>query len=74
MRVFRQCLLLALYLRYARSAMLPRSPYEKRISSLLSLVPDRVAGPQPNPLRDWPVLLLRFGELLLRAERLVGLV
>lgn len=37
------------------------------------VVPDGVAGPQSNPLRDRAVLLLRLCELLLRAERLVGL-
>ena len=36
-------------------------------------VPDGVVGAQSNPLRDRTVLLLRFGELLLGAERLVGL-
>jgi len=38
-----------------------------------SVVPDGVAGPETNPLRDRPVLLLRLGELLLRTERLVAL-
>lgn len=37
------------------------------------VVPDRVARPQPNPLWDGSVLLLRFRELLLRSEGLVGL-
>ena len=36
-------------------------------------LPDRVARPQPNPLWDGSVLLLRFRELLLRSEGLVGL-
>ena len=38
-----------------------------------AIVPDGVAGLEANPLRNRPVLLLRLGELLLRAERLVGL-
>lgn len=36
--------------------------------SSLGVVPDGVAGPQANPLRDGAVLLLRFGKLLLGAE------
>jgi hypothetical protein len=36
-------------------------------------VPDGVAGPQANPLRDGAVLLLRARKLLLGAERLLGL-
>lgn len=36
-------------------------------------IPDGVTGPQSDPLRDGAVLLLRLRELLLRAERLVGL-
>jgi len=31
-------------------------------------IPDSVAGPQANPLRDGAVLLLRAGKLLLGAE------
>lgn len=38
-----------------------------------SIVPDGVVGAQTDPLRDGTVLLLRLGELLLGAERLVGL-
>ena len=38
------------------------------------VVPDGVAGPQSNPLRDRAVLLLRLRELLLGAERLVRLL
>ena len=36
-------------------------------------VPDGVAGPQANPLRDGAVLLLRAGKLLLGAEGLLAL-
>lgn len=36
-------------------------------------VPDRVTSSKTDPLWDGTVLLLRLGELLLRAERLVGL-
>lgn len=36
-------------------------------------VPDGVAGAQANPLGNGAVLLLRLGELLLRAESLVAL-
>ena len=35
--------------------------------------PNGVAGPQTNPLRNGPVLLLSFGKLHFRAERLVRL-
>lgn len=40
--------------------------------SPLSVVADGVAGPETDPLGDRAVLLLRLGELLLRAERLVA--
>lgn len=36
-------------------------------------IPDGVTSPQANPLGNGPVLLLCSGELLLGAERLVGL-
>ena len=36
-------------------------------------VPNRIPSSQPDPLRDRTVLLLRFRELLLRAEGFVGL-
>jgi hypothetical protein len=36
-------------------------------------VPDSVTSSETDPLRDGAVLLLRFGELLLRAEGLVAL-
>ena len=36
-------------------------------------VPDGVAGAKANPLGNGTVLLLRLGELLLRAESLVAL-
>lgn len=36
-------------------------------------IPDGVASLQANPLGDGPVLLLGLGQLLLGAERLVGL-
>lgn len=38
-----------------------------------SIVPDSVVGTQTDPLRDGTVLLLGLGQLLLGAERLVGL-
>ena len=38
-----------------------------------SFVPDGVVGAQTDPLRDGTVLLLGLGQLLLGAERLVGL-
>jgi hypothetical protein len=38
-----------------------------------SIVPDGVVGAQTDPLRDGTVLLLGLGQLLLGAERLVGL-
>ena len=37
------------------------------------IVPNGVASPETDPLGDRAVLLLRLGELLLRAERLVAL-
>lgn len=37
------------------------------------IVPDGVVRSETNPLRDGAVLLLRLGELLLGAERLVAL-
>lgn len=37
------------------------------------IVPDGVVRSETNPLGDGTVLLLRLGELLLRAERLVAL-
>ena len=38
-----------------------------------NIVPDGVASPKADPLRNWAVLLLRLCELLLGAEGLVGL-
>lgn len=43
------------------------------ISLAGSIVPDGVVRSEANPLGDGTVLLLRLGELLLRAERLVAL-
>ena len=40
--------------------------------SPLGVVSDGVASPEANPLGDRAVLLLRLGELLLRAESLVA--
>ena len=37
------------------------------------VLPNSVAGPQANPLRDGAILLLRFRELLLCAEGFVAL-
>ena len=81
-RVLRQCLRLALYLNTKTSACcsirdltLVTPQYPPRMSAYLeSFVPDGVVGSQSNPLRNRAVLLLRFGELLLGAERLVRLV
>ena len=39
----------------------------------ISNAPNRIPSSQPYPLRDRTVLLLRFRELLLRAEGFVGL-
>lgn len=51
------------------------SPSYSAMSKHFSVVvPDGVAGPQSNPLRDRAVLLLRLRELLLGAERLVRLL
>ncbi len=44
---------------------------EVRWSKLI--VPDGVTSSQSDPLRNWTVLLLGSGELLLRTEGLVGL-
>lgn len=86
MRVLRQCLLLALYLVWPCQLLVPCPSCVGRMSipGILNLVeftaefeiiviPDGVASPQSNPLGDRAVLLLRLCELLLRAERLVGL-
>lgn len=40
---------------------------------LLFVIPDGVASPQSDPLWNRAVLLLCFGELLLRSEGFVGL-
>ena len=37
-------------------------------------VPNGVAGAEPNPLGNGPVLLLGLGQLLLDLERLVALL
>jgi hypothetical protein len=50
-------------------ALFPLHPFATRGDA----VPDGITGPQSDPLRDRAVLLLRFRELLLRTERLVGL-
>lgn len=61
MRVLRQCLLFALYLHQCQHESL-------RTATFSICVPDGVAGPESNPLRDWAVLLLRLRKLLLRAK------
>jgi len=48
----------------SESSLAPMSP--------LGVVSDGVSSPQTNPLRNRSVLLLRFGELLLRAEGFVA--
>jgi len=50
------------------------SDTEPRLAPMspLGVVSDGVVRPQPDPLGDGPVLLLRPRELLLRAEGLVG--
>lgn len=48
-------------------------PFFARPGEQSSIVPDGVARSEANPLRNGAVLLLRLGELLLRAERLVAL-
>ena len=40
----------------------------------MSDIPNCIASPQTNPLRNGTVLLLRFGELLLRAMGFVALL
>ncbi len=70
-RVLRQCLLFALYLRSSHPLASRTTPLS--LERLVQCLPDGVAGPQANPLWDRAVLLLRFGELLLRPEGLVGL-
>lgn len=47
-------------------------PSDKFVRDVV-FVPDGVAGAQANPLGNGAVLLLRLGELLLRAESLVAL-
>lgn len=43
------------------------------VAAIISVIPDRVACPESDPLWNWSILLLCFGELHLRSERLVGL-
>lgn len=43
------------------------------MGSDLYAIPDCVTGSQSDPLRNWSVLFLGFGELLLRSEGLVAL-
>lgn len=50
------------------------SNLERLAKELGSSLPDGVASPETNPLRDGTVLLLSFGKLLLGAERLVALL
>lgn len=45
----------------------------ERRQEFRQVVPNGVSSPQANPLGNGTVLLLRFGELLLRPERLVAL-
>lgn len=40
--------------------------------SPLGIVSNRVACLHPDPLRDWPVLLLLFSQLFLDSEGFVG--
>jgi len=51
------------------------TPFVALVPSLdrRSIIPNGVTGAETNPLGNRPVLLLRFGELLLRAESLVAL-
>jgi len=51
----------------------PPSSDIDRGDSKWQYVPDGVTGTETNPLRNRAVLLLRLGELLLRAESLVAL-
>ena len=79
MRVLRQCLRFALYLQHPASISYARIKY----GTLLRLfkepvegikdVPNGVARSKTDPLWYGPVLLLGFGQLLLRAEGFVGL-
>lgn len=50
-----------------------RGTFFLKKKELGSSLPDGVASPETNPLRDGTVLLLSFGKLLLGAERLVAL-
>lgn len=49
-----------------------RGTFFLKKKELGSSLPDGVASPETNPLRDGTVLLLSFGKLLLGAERLVA--
>lgn len=60
----------AVFLDCKTSGILPLLPRPK---SALGIVPNGVASSETDPLGDRAVLLLRLGELLLRAERLVAL-
>ena len=55
-----------------RSKLLTIRPYKLNINSeIIKDIPDRVASPHPDPLRDWPILLKLLGQLSLDAEGLV---
>lgn len=89
MRVLRQCRRLALYLfeeeqEVSRCVSHDASTFALRAPNAFTILnpqwvdenvhePDGVARSQPDPLRDWAVLLLRLRELNLRAERFVAL-
>jgi len=79
MRVLRQCLRFALYLfmisinTSSYAILLPLFDIYSEVQLIRSAVPDGVTGPQSDPLRDGPVLLLGSRELLLRAEGLMAL-
>ena len=54
-------------------AFILRPPFQSSRVYFEASIPDGVVGLQADPLGDGPVLLLGLGQLLLGAERLVGL-
>lgn len=80
MRVLRQCLRFALYLCHTASISYPRTKYGILLRLIkepvegIKDVPNGVARSKTDPLWYGTILLLGFGELLLRAEGFVGLL
>lgn len=64
---------LSFFIHQSYPALPPQLPAHPVFSELRVCIPNGVTGPQPNPLRDRAVLLLRFRELDFGTERLLAL-